>query len=143
MIEARHLFQVMTYDIDFAGVLNNGVYIRWLEDLRALFAEQVLPLAAAFKRGIVPTLSRTEIDYLAPVRFPDKLEGRMGLFEHGRARFVLWGEFTSQASGLITARAKQTGVFVDLTELRPAPLPAEFKALGSAHQPRSVDTPKS
>jgi acyl-CoA thioester hydrolase len=135
MIEARHVFQVMTYDIDFAGVLNNGVYVRWLEDLRTLFAEQVLPLSQALKRGIVPTLSRTEIDYLAPVRFPDKLEGRMGLMEHGRARFVLWGEFTSQASGLVTARAKQTGVFVYLTTLRPAPLPAEFAALGSERKP--------
>ena len=71
MIEARHIFQVMTYDIDFAGVLNNVVYVRWLEDLRNVFAEQVLPIGEAFKRGIVPALIRTEIDYLAPVRFPN------------------------------------------------------------------------
>src|SRR5690242_2030400 len=112
MTEARHVFQVMTYDIDFAGVLNNVVYVRWLEDLRNMFAEQVLPIGEAFKRGIVPALGRTELDYLAPVRFPDKLEGRMGMLEHGRARFVLWAEFTSQAAGMVTARAKQTGVFV-------------------------------
>ncbi len=127
MIEAYRLFPVATYDIDFAGVLNNGVYIRWLEDLRLLFAEQLLPLAEAAKRGIVPTISRTEIDYLAPVRFPDELEGRMGLVEHGRARFVLWGEFRSQARGIVTARARQTGVFVHLDTLRPAPLPEEFR----------------
>ncbi len=128
MIEAYRLFTVATYDIDFAGVLNNGVYIRWLEDLRLLFADQILPLAEAAKRGIVPTISRTEIDYLSPVRFPDKLEGRMGLIEHGRARFVLWGEFRSQARGIVTARARQTGVFVHLDTLRPAPLPGEFRA---------------
>ncbi len=127
MIEAYRLFPVATYDIDFAGVLNNGVYIRWLEDLRLLFADQLLPLAEAAKRGIVPTISRTEIDYLAPVRFPDKLEGRMGLIEHGRARFVLWGEFRSQTRGLVTARARQTGVFVHLDTLRPVPLPEEFR----------------
>ncbi len=127
MIEAYRLFPVATYDIDFAGVLNNGVYIRWLEDLRLLFADQLLPLAEAAKRGIVPTISRTEIDYLAPVRFPDKLEGRMRLIEHGRARFVLWGEFRSQARGIVTARARQTGVFVHLDTLRPAPLPEEFR----------------
>ncbi len=88
MTEARHIFQVMTYDIDFAGVLNNVVYVRWLEDLRNLFAEQVLPIVEAFQRGILPAIGRTEIDYLAPVRYPDKLQGRMGLLEHGRARFV-------------------------------------------------------
>ncbi len=36
-------------------------------------------------------------------------------------------EFVSQASGLITVRARQTGAFVFLETLRPAPLPAEFR----------------
>jgi acyl-CoA thioester hydrolase len=127
MIEALHVFPVATYDIDFAGVLNNGVYIRWLEDLRRIFADQILPLAEADKRGIVPTISRTEIDYLAPVQFPDQVEGRMGLLEHGRARFILWAEFRSEARRALTARAKQTGVFVYRSTLRPAPLPEEFQ----------------
>jgi acyl-CoA thioester hydrolase len=126
-IETRHIFPVATYDIDFAGVLNNGVYIRWLEDLRRLFADQILPLAEADKRGVVPTISRTEIDYLTPVQFPDHVEGRMGLLAHGRARFVLWAEFRSQSRGLMTARAKQVGVFVYRSTLRPAPLPEEFR----------------
>ena len=131
MIEAFHVFQVATYDIDFAGVLNNGVYIRWLEDLRSMFADQILPLAEADKRGVVPTISRTEIDYLTPVQFPDQVEGRMGLREHGRARLVLWAEFKSQAHSVVTARAKQTGLFVYRSTLRPAPLPEEFRRLAS------------
>ncbi len=130
LIQARNVFPVATYDIDFAGVLNNGVYIRWLEDLRLLFADQILPLAEADKRGVVPTISRTEIDYLAPVQFPDRVEGRMGLLQHGRARFILWAEFTSQGRGIVTARAKQTGVFVYRKTLRPAPLPEEFRNIG-------------
>src|SRR5512141_2292143 len=105
MTEVQQLFPVHTYDIDFAGVLNNIVYVRWLEDLRDLFADQALPLAEAYERGIVPTLSRTELDPLAPVRSPGTLEGCMGMLEHGRARFVLWAEFRSQASGVITVRA--------------------------------------
>jgi acyl-CoA thioester hydrolase len=132
MNEVQHMFQVMTYDIDFAGVLNNGVYIRWLEDLRNLFAEEVLSIGEASRRGIVPAIRRTEIDYLAAVTLPDKLEGRMGLLEHGRARFILWAEFKGQASGRVTSRAKQIGVFVFRDTLRPAPLPDEFRALGDA-----------
>jgi acyl-CoA thioester hydrolase len=131
MNEVRHLFPVRTYDIDFAGVLNNIVYVRWLEDLRDMFAARILPLGEAYKRGVVPTLSRTEVDYLAPARYPDTLEGRMSLVEHGRARFILAAEFVSQASGRVTARARQTGVFVYLETLRPAPLPAEFRAAGA------------
>ena len=127
MQEIRHVFPVMTYDIDFAGVLSNQTYVRWLEDLRNLLAEQALPIGAALARGIAPALLRTEIDYLAPVRFPDKVGARMWLVERGRARWTLAAEFASQATGAITARAKQTGVFVSTSTLRPVPLPPEFR----------------
>jgi acyl-CoA thioester hydrolase len=130
MNEVRHVFQVMTYDIDAAGVLNNIVYVRWLEDLRNLFAEKILPIDQAYLRGIAPALSRTEVDYLAAVQFPDRLEGQMGMLEHGRAKFVLSAEFRSQARGFVTVRARQIGVFVDIKTLRPVALPAEFRALG-------------
>ena len=85
MREIRYSFKVMTYDIDFAGVVSNIVYVRWLEDLRNLLAEQALSLGEAMKRGIVPALMRTEIDYLAPVRYPDVVDARMWLEDTGRA----------------------------------------------------------
>lgn len=126
MKDFTHAFPVMTYDIDFAGVVSNLVYIRWLEDLRNFLAGQVLPLGEAFKRGIAPTLMRTEIDYLAPVRFPDVVVGRMWRAENSRVRFKLAAEFTSQTTGAVTARAQQMGVFVSLTTLHPVRLPEEF-----------------
>lgn len=127
MREIRHSFKVMTYEIDFAGVVSNIVYVRWLEDLRNLLAEEALSLGDAMKRGIVPALARTEIDYLAPVRYPDTVDARMWMDETGRAKWVLGTEFVSRASGQVTARAKQTGLFVSLQTLRPVPLPEEYK----------------
>ena len=127
MREISHSFKVMTYEIDFAGVVSNIVYVRWLEDLRNLFAEEALSLGDAMKRGIVPALARTEIDYLAPVRYPDTVDARMWMDETGRAKWVLGAEFVSRASGQVTARAKQTGLFVSLQTLRPVPLPEEYK----------------
>lgn len=125
----RHEFRVMTYDIDFAGIVSNISYIRWLEDLRNLFAEQALSLGDALRRGIAPALMRTEIDYLAPVRFPDIVTGRMWLAEHGRSKWDLAAEFESQGTGQLVARAKQTGVFVSLETLRPVRLPEEYRSL--------------
>jgi hypothetical protein len=89
MKEVTRAFTVMTYDIDFAGVVSNLTFTRWLEDLRNLFAEQTLSVGEAFKRGIAPALTRTEIEFLAPVRFPDTVDGRMWLDELGPARWVL------------------------------------------------------
>jgi len=131
MNQIQRSFSVMTYDIDFAGVVSNITYIRWLEDLRNYFAEQILSLGEAFKRGIVPALMRTEIDYVTPVRFPDIVEGRMWLAETGSAKWSLGAEFTSQSNSIITARAKQSGVFVSLTTLRPVRLPEEFRRINS------------
>lgn len=125
----QHEFRVMTYDIDFAGIVSNMSYIRWLEDLRNLFAEQALSIGDALQRGIAPALMRTEIDYLAPVRFPDTLTGRMWLGEHGRSKWGLAAEFQSQGMGQVVARARQTGVFVALQTLRPVRLPEEYRSL--------------
>jgi acyl-CoA thioester hydrolase len=126
MQTVQHDFRVMTYDIDFAGIVSNISYIRWLEDLRNLFAEQALSIGDALQRGIAPALMRTEIDYLAPVRFPDTVIGRMWLAEHGRSKWELAAEFHSQAAGQLVARARQMGVFVALKSLRPVRLPEEY-----------------
>ncbi|HEY4690787.1 MAG TPA: thioesterase family protein [Anaerolineae bacterium] len=128
MRETRHSFRVMTYDIDFAGVVSNQVYVRWLEDLRNLFADQALSLSDAVARGIVPVLARTEIDYLAPARFPDTIDGHMWLEDTGRAKWVLGAEFVSRANGQVTAKARQFGVFVSMESGRPVPLPEEFRS---------------
>jgi acyl-CoA thioester hydrolase len=127
MQSIQHSFKVMTYDIDFAGIVSNISYIRWLEDLRNLFAEQALSIGDAFQRGIAPALMHTEIDYLTPVRFPDTLTGRMWLEEHGRTRWVLAAEFHSEATNQIAARARQSGVFIALKTLRPVRLPEEYR----------------
>ena len=124
----QHDFRVMTYDIDFAGIVSNISYIRWLEDLRNLFAEQTLSIGDALQRGIAPTLMHTEIDYLAPVRFPDVITGQMWLAEHGRSKWELAAQFKSQAMNQLVARAKQVGAFVALDTLRPVRLPEEYKS---------------
>ena len=125
----QHEFRVMTYDIDFAGIVSNISYIRWLEDLRNLFAEQALSIGDALGRGIAPALMHTEIDYLAPVRFPDTVTGRMWLAEHGRSKWDLAAEFQSQGTGQVVARARQTGVFIALKTHRPVRLPEEYRSL--------------
>jgi acyl-CoA thioester hydrolase len=128
MKTVEHRFRVMTYDIDFAGIVSNISYIRWLEDLRNLFAEQALSIGDAFQRGIAPALMHTEIDYLAPVRFPDIVTGRMWLADQGRSKWELGAEFQSQTTNQTVARAKQFGVFVALGTLRPVRLPEEYRS---------------
>jgi acyl-CoA thioester hydrolase len=127
MQTVQHSFRVMTYDIDFAGIVSNISYIRWLEDLRNLFAEQALSIGDALQRGIAPALIHTAIDYVAPVRFPDAVIGKMWLADQGRSKWVVAAEFQSQGTNQLVARAKQMGVFISLETLRPVRLPEEYR----------------
>jgi acyl-CoA thioester hydrolase len=54
---------VRTYDIDFAGIVNNIVYIRWLEDLRMEILAHHFPLDEQLKNGIAPVVVQTRMNY--------------------------------------------------------------------------------
>lgn len=123
---------VRTYDIDFAGIVSNIVYIRWLEDLRLQMLAAYFPLDRAMQTmNLAPVLLRTEIDYKRAIRLFDAVQGRMALAEAGPVRQVLQAEFT--VDGHVHAAARQTTCFIDLTSGRPAPTPAAIRSL--ANQP--------
>jgi acyl-CoA thioester hydrolase len=54
----RLAFPVKTYDVDFAGIVSNIVYVRWLEDLRLELLARTCPLARLVAEGIGPVLPR-------------------------------------------------------------------------------------
>lgn len=116
---------VRTYDIDFAGVVSNIAYIRWLEDLRLQILDEYFPLERAMReQGISPVLLKTSIDYRQPIRLFDQVLGRMWVPHIGRARMVLQAEFV--VGGQVRATAEQTGCFVDVATGRPVPMPEDI-----------------
>ena len=82
--EAR--LRVQTYDIDFAGVVSNIVFIRWLEDLRLGLMELAYPLIQALAEDVAPILLATRITYRRPVTIADPLVGRIRVAGLGRVR---------------------------------------------------------
>ena len=55
-LEVELYLPVRTYDIDFAGIVNNIVYVRWLEDLRLEMLSRFLPLEELLQNGIAPLI---------------------------------------------------------------------------------------
>ncbi len=137
MSEAPRAFEISapipirTYDIDFAGIVSNIVYLRWLEDMRLMWLEKFMPLQPMIARNQGPVLVATHIEYKRPLRMFDPVVGHMWLAELGRARFSVAAEF--RLNGEVTTSATQHGVFVDFTTMRPLPVPEglrrEFEAL--------------
>ncbi|MCI0576450.1 MAG: acyl-CoA thioesterase [Chloroflexi bacterium] len=116
---------VKTYDVDFAGIVSNIVYIRWLEDLRLQILAEYLPLAGLIAAGVGPVLTRTEIEYRRPLRLGDEAVGRMWVSKLGRLRWEVTAEIVMGEE--VAAAAVQTGIFVTLATLRPAPVPAAMR----------------
>jgi acyl-CoA thioester hydrolase len=118
-------FKVQTYDIDFAGIVSNQVYIRWLEDLRLELLDRFAPLDRQLAEGFVPVLLSTEIAYKRALRLFDRPRGRMWMVEVGRVRWTLEAAITNE--GNVAASARHVCAFVDSSTLRPRPVPAEFR----------------
>lgn len=60
-------------DIDCMGHVNNAVYLSWLEQARNTAYLGMLGRSDPLEpgRGLDFVVARVEVDYLAPVRFPD------------------------------------------------------------------------
>jgi acyl-CoA thioester hydrolase len=121
----RIAFHVQTYDIDFAGIVSNIVYIRWLEDLRLKLLEEHWPLDRALHDGYTPILLSTQVHYLRALKLFDAPSGTMWLSELGKARFALEAIF--DLDGSLVARAAQTCAFVNSISLRPMRVPTGLR----------------
>jgi acyl-CoA thioester hydrolase len=116
---------IRTYDIDFAGIVSNIVFIRWLEDLRLGLLEQAYPLIRALAEDVAPILLATRINYRRPVRIGDALLGRIKVAGLSRVRWRIAAEFTVGAT--LHAEAEQEGLFMRLSTRRPIAIPEPIR----------------
>lgn len=125
-IEIAAPLQIMTYDVDFAGVVSNIVYVRWLEDLRMamIISRHQIPLMALIQQGIGPAIISTSIQYRRPLRLGDPVVGHAWFSRMDRRKAVISYEFRSNDQ--LAAKAEQTGVFVRLDNFRLAPMPKSW-----------------
>ena len=116
---------IRTYDIDFAGIVSNIVFIRWLEDLRLGLMDQAYPLIRALAEDVAPILLMTRISYRRPVTIGDSLIGRIWVAALGRVRWRLVAEFMVGAA--VHVAAEQEGLFMRLSTRRPIAIPEPIR----------------
>lgn len=65
--------KVRDYECDMEGIVNNAVYLNYLEHARHEFLKTVgVDFAELTRRGIHPVVIRAEVDYIAPLRSGDR-----------------------------------------------------------------------
>lgn len=124
-LEVRRAFVVRTYDIDFAQHVSNIVYLRWLEDLRYDLLAATVPFETLAAEGIVPILTRTNIQYRRAIRLGEAVTGAMWVTSVGGARVTLAAQITVGSD--LCAEAVQDGVFAERASGRPVRIPIALR----------------
>jgi acyl-CoA thioester hydrolase len=123
-LEIELTIPVRSYDIDFAGVGSNIVYIRWLEDLRSKWLDEHFLLDKQVEQGYVPILTETQIEYKRQIKLFDRVVGRLWISNLGRLKWTVQAEIITNNN--LAAKATQIGAFVSLHNNRPIPIPEEL-----------------
>lgn len=124
LVEKR--FKIQTYDIDLTGIVNNIVYVRWMEDLRRLMLDEYYPLEKFLEQNYIPIISSTAIEYKRPLRLSNIVYGRMWMEEAKKARWQVRAEFVMEEEK-VAAIARQAGYFFDIKGNKPVELPDELR----------------
>ncbi|KAM3098971.1 acyl-CoA thioesterase [Phormidesmis sp. 146-12] len=116
---------VRTYDIDFAGVVSNIAYVRWLEDLRLEMLVHHFPLDNLLKSGVVPVIVQTKIDYKQPIKLFDIPSGKMWIKTMESLRWTVNAAIV--VNDKVAALGEQVGIFVDVQSYKPIRVPQGLK----------------
>lgn len=120
-LEVELQLPVKTYDIDFAGIVSNIVYVRWLEDLRLEMLSNFFPLQEQLEHGFAPIVLQTTIDYKQSIQMTDRPIGKMWMESLAPLRWMVGAEIS--LAGKVSAIARQTGIFVNLQTKKPIRIP--------------------
>ena len=107
MTERRYIYElpmkVRDYEVDSEGIVNNAVYLHYLEHTRHEFCEQAgLSFRQMHASGIDPVLSRVEIDYKTPLGLGEKMVSKLALKREG-ARFIFMQDIYNEAGALVVS----------------------------------------
>ena len=116
---------IRTYDIDFAGVVSNIVYIRWLEDLRIEIMNRNYPIAEQIRDGFAPVVLQTNIDYKYALKMGDRPTSSMWVVSLETLRWTVSAEISN--AGKVSAIAQQMGIFVNLQTNKPTRVPTRLQ----------------
>lgn len=130
--------EVRDYECDLEGVVNNAVYLNYLEHARHdCLRRYGFTFADLHRQGCDLVVTRLEIDYRAPLRPGDRFAVATRLRRHSRLRFAFDQQIRRRPDGqrMVSALVIGTGVI----DGRPG-LPPELLAAMDT-QPPSTDAP--
>ena len=119
--------EIHTFQIDFLGHVNNGVYIQWMEIGRTKLLEAAgLVTHEILKQSFAPLL--VEIAYKTPLYLGEHAHVEVWLSELRNTTGIIQFRFYNDQHVLV-AEGNQRGLFVDTKTMQPRRLLPEERAL--------------
>lgn len=102
------------YETDMMGIVHHANYIRWMEEARIDFMNQIgFPYAAMEAQGIVSPVKSLSCQYLRPVTFSDEIDIAVSISSFNGAALTLQYEMRNRKSGEPVCAAASEHVFLD------------------------------
>ena len=121
--------EIHTFNIDFLGHVNNGVYVQWMEIGRGKLLEAAgLVTHEILKQSFAPLLVQTTISYKVPLYLGDRVHIDVWLSELRNTTGIIQFRFYN-GSQVLVAEGYQRGLFVDTKTMLPRRLLPEERAL--------------
>jgi acyl-CoA thioester hydrolase len=103
--------QVRDYECDLQGIVNNAVYLHYLEHCRHLFIHQAgIGFAWLHDKGIDAVVIRAEMDYKSSLRPGDEFLVQLKLKKRGPLRIIFDQEIVRKDDRKLILKARITTV---------------------------------
>lgn len=104
---------VRDYELDSEGIVNNANYLHYLEHTRHSFCKEAgFTFAQMSEQGIIPVLSRIEVDYKTPLRSGDIMTSCLWVEMKG-VRFVFHQDIFNKQTGKLAVKAVVSVVTIE------------------------------
>ena len=125
----RHTFRVRYAEVDPQSVVFNSRYLEYADVLVSEYFREAR--ANGMPDDVEFHVRKAEVDYLAPIRLDELIEGRLAVEAIGNSSMRTLITLHGADDGSLRAEIRLLTVHVDLPEGRPTPVPdAVRKAFG-------------
>lgn len=99
---------VRDYELDSEGIVNNAIYLHYLEHTRHAFVKREgIPFGSLTREGLVPVVRRMEIDYRLSLHSGDMMLSRLWIERNG-PRFIFHQDIFNKETGELVVAAVVT-----------------------------------
>lgn len=108
-MKKKYIFEmpmkVRDYEVDSEGIVNNAIYLHYLEHTRHEFCEWAgMTFRSMHERGIDPVLSKVEIEYKTPLGLGENFTSCLNISREG-ARFIFHQDiYNSEGRPVVKAK---------------------------------------